>query len=119
MYKRMKTLSIPVSPEVAAFSVVMETKLQMEGYDHVQSWENIPLEDLVKQLNLKIRKLQEVDLSKANPHEVFTKAVVIGSLSMMLAELTARMKESQPVDLKADDTGLVIPLFPGKKLSQA
>lgn len=118
MYKKMKTLSIPVSPEIAAFAVVMETKLQMEGYDHVASWEGIPLEDLVKQLELKIRKLKALDLSKADPHEVFVKSVVIGSLAMMVAELSAQKQEVKP-DLKADDTGLMVPFLGKKKLSEA
>ena len=118
MYKKMKTLEVPVSPEVAAFAVVMETKLQMEGYDHVQSWEGIPLQQLAKQLAMKIHKLEAIDLEKADPHEVFTKAVVIGSLAMMLAELAAKKKEGAGVDLSSDQMGVVLPLG-GKTRSQA
>jgi hypothetical protein len=104
MYKKTNTLGTPVSPEIAAFSVVMEAKLQLEGYDIIQSWEGIPLPTLIRQLEAKIQKLKATDLS--NPHDIFTKAVVIGSLAMMVAELSARKQEGKS-DLKSDKTDLL------------
>jgi len=106
MYKKTNTLGTPVSPEIAAFSVVMEAKLQLEGYDIIQSWEGIPLPTLIRQLEAKIQKLKATDLSKAHPHDIFTKAVVIGSLAMMVAELSARKQEGKS-DLKSDKTDLL------------
>lgn len=68
---------------------------------------------------MKIHKLEALNLETTDPHEVFTKAVVIGSLAMMLAELAAKRKEEGAgLDLTADHTGIVIPLG-GKTRSQA
>lgn len=91
MYKKVTSLQVPVSPEVASFAVVMEAKLQMEGYDQVESWQAIPLEKLLAQLKVKTERLAATDPS--NPFELFTKSVVIGNLAMMIAEKSAQMRE--------------------------
>jgi hypothetical protein len=106
MYKKTKTLGEPVSPEIAAFSVVMENKLQREGFGDVGEWEGIPIPFLIRQLESKIRVLKGLD-ADANPSEVFAKAAVIGTVAMMLAELTAR-KRKKPFDLRDESKSDII-----------
>lgn len=91
MYKKTAALQAPVSPEVASFAVVMEAKLQMEGYDQLESWEGIPLEKLLAQLKVKTERLAATDPTKV--FELFTRSVVIGNLAMMIAEKSAQMRE--------------------------
>ena len=108
MPNKMKTLDIPVSPEVAAFAVVMEAKLQMEGYDQVESWKDIPLERLVAQMKTKVERLAATD--PKNAYEVFTKAVVLGNLAMMIAEKTALAREA--AETAAKEQGGTVVNFP-------
>lgn len=118
MYRKVKTLAIPVSPEVAAFAVVLETKLQMEGFDHAPTWEDIAQDRLVKQLKMKIDKLTKMDLT--DPHEVFQKAVVIGIVAMMLSEQTAKQVGStKPIEASPEEEslGTLLP-FPRLKLAR-
>lgn len=93
MYKKTRTLSVPVSPEVAAFAVVMEARLALEGYDEVEKWEGISTDKLMKQLEMKAKRLAAADPTNAT--ELFNKAVIIGNLAMMLAEKSMRAREVQ------------------------
>ncbi len=90
----MKTqaLSIPVGLEVAAFAAVMETKLQLEGYDRVEKWGHIPLQKLIDQLALKAKRLEAADPTNAT--EIFSRAIALGNLAMMVAEVAARSREA-------------------------
>ena len=101
-----KTLTDPVSLEIAAFAVVVETKLQREGYDLAESWKGIPVQTLVRQLESKIKGLQSIDVN-TSPNEFFAKVVVIGSLTMMLAELSSR-KQKNPFDLKNGKMDIIL-----------
>lgn len=92
MFMKTQALSIPVGTEVAAFAAVMETKLQLEGYDKVETWGNIPLRKLIDQLCLKAKRLEAAD--PANAPEIFSRAVALGNLAMMIAEVAARSRET-------------------------
>lgn len=92
MYNKSRTLSVPVSPEVAAFAVVMEARLALEGYDEVEKWEGISTEKLMKQLEAKAKRLAAADPTNAT--ELFNKAVIIGNLAMMIADKAARQLEA-------------------------
>lgn len=93
MYNKTKTLSYPVSPEVAAFAVVVEGRLVLEGYDQVESWEGIPVSKLMSQLEAKAKRLAAAD--PGNATELFNKAVILGAFAMMIAEKAARSKETE------------------------
>lgn len=79
---------MPIGHELAAFAVVMEVKLQMEGYDQPESWKNIPLEKLIAQLELKAKRLAAADQGKKA--EIFSRAVALGNLAMMIAEVACQ-----------------------------
>lgn len=96
MYKKTKVLETPVSPEVAAFSVVMEAKLQMAGYDQVESWEGIPLPVLLQQIKAIVQRLGKEPLETGDVRKLFERFVELGSLSMMAAEMTIRRAETAP-----------------------
>lgn len=101
MYKKTRTLSVPVSPEVAAFAAVMEARLVLEGYDDVESWEGISIQKLQKQLESKAKRLAAADPTNAT--ELFNKAVIIGNLAMMIAEkaMVARQEQLGPEAFEA------------------
>lgn len=105
MYKKTKTLGEPVSPEIAAFAVVLENKLQREGFGEAESWGDIPIPFLIRQLESKVRALKDLDADNC-PSEVFAKAAVIGTLSMLLAELVSR-KRKKPFDMKDDKSDII------------
>lgn len=89
--KKTSVLSEPVSPEVAAFCIQMEGKLQREGYPDVTSWEHFPTHFLVRQLESKVKELRALE---TRPGELFVKMLTIGSLAMMLAELSSRQSRT-------------------------
>jgi hypothetical protein len=92
MYKKTNLLSEPVSPEIAAFCVRVENHLQREGYPDVTGWEQIPLPFLIRQLESKVKELLTLE---SRPGELFVEMVVIGSISMMAAELAARQSRAE------------------------
>lgn len=87
MYTKTRKLSIPVSPEVASFSVCLESYLEARGLDLVESWEGIPLEELVKLLRDKVNQLELDKLDRANPHALFDHVISMGCFVMMMTEL--------------------------------
>lgn len=115
MKTKTKVLEIPVSPEVAAFAVVMETKLQMEGLDMEESWQGFQPRDLLKQIRSKLGKLEGFDLEKADPHEIFSKAVALGCFAMMLAEKAATREAVDRPGLVQPKPFLRLLPTPGKK----
>ena len=96
---KVRTLHVPVGPEVAGFAVIMEAKLQMEGYDNAASWETIPIERLVRQLAVKVNRLATT--TRENPDMLLVRAVVIGNLAMMVAEGAARALERATMPARA------------------
>lgn len=91
MYMKTQALSMPVGHELAAFAVVMEAKLQMEGYDRAETWKDIPLAKLIAQLELKAKRLGAAD--QLNKAEIFSRAVALGNLAMMVAEVACLENE--------------------------
>ena len=91
MSRKTKRLQLAVSPEVAGFAVVMEAKLQVEGYDDITSWEKFSIEQLVALLR---RKADRLAMPGSTAQERFTRAVVIGNLAMMIAEKAAQTDDT-------------------------
>lgn len=85
------TLALPVAPEVAGFAVVIEAKLRAEGLDDSSTWKHVPTGRLVEQLERKVEKLKSLDPNDAQG--LFSLAVVIGNLSMMIADRSSRALE--------------------------
>jgi len=87
MYRKTKKLGIPVSPEVASFAVCLEFYLESRGLDLLESWEGVPITDIVSQLRSKILELDPAKVNRANPRALFERAVILGCYCMMLCEL--------------------------------
>jgi hypothetical protein len=79
----MKTreLPSPVSPEIASFAVMLEMKMEREGYDHLEAWKDLKLSFLLTQLRLKAAQLGALD--PANAHDIENKSIVLAVLAMM------------------------------------
>ncbi len=92
MYKKTRTLSAPVSPEIAAFAVVMEARLVLEEFDQADSWDGVPIGSLMRSLEMKAKRLASVD--PENPTELLNRAAIIGNLAMMIAEKSSRVRQA-------------------------
>ncbi len=97
-------LSVPVSCEIASFAVVMETKLQADGYGDPAAWKGIELAKIVRKMDDVVRRLGATDPSDSKA--LFTRAVILGNLAMMVAEKSASAEEcrqaSQPMSAGGD-----------------
>jgi len=87
MYTKTKKLSIPVSPEIASFSVCLESYLEARGLDLLESWEGVPMKEIVRQLRDKVLQLDLDKLDQANPHALFEHVISMGCYVMILSEL--------------------------------
>lgn len=82
-------IAVPISPETAAFAASIEAKLRMEGMSSVAQWEHLPIEELKRQLALKVSKL----LQNPTEESLFMQSVVVGAFAMMIAEKSARAQK--------------------------
>lgn len=90
-----KKLSIPVSPEVASFAVCLESYLASRGLDHCESWDGIPIESILKQLQAAISQLNVSRIGEARPRAIFERAIIIGCYAMMVSELAYQRNQTE------------------------
>jgi hypothetical protein len=109
MYTKTKKLSIPVSPEIASFAVCLESYLESRGLDLLESWEGVPLEEVVHQLRDKIVQLDPDRLSRANPHALFEHAISMGCYVMMLSELVFQRSGIEREQLQSIPSVMLLP----------
>lgn len=93
--KKVQKLSVPVSPEAAAFTVVVSQLLESKGLDCVATWEDLPMQVVIQELRSKLTILDNPRLDLVDPGAIFQQAVLIGAYAMILTELAQRKKKAQ------------------------
>lgn len=89
-----------VSRKVAAFAVVLQRFLELEGKDDPATWHNVSPLDMVQLLSSRVKRLAELDLEVVAPKELFDNSLLVACCAMVLAEQSSLLNEETKPGLR-------------------